>query len=31
MRLYNNRAGSGYPARGIKMPSRDSQNVIVSL
>ena len=29
--LVNNRAGSGYPARGIKMPSRDSQNVIVSL
>jgi hypothetical protein len=29
--LINSRAGSGYAARGIKMPSRDSQNVIVSL
>jgi hypothetical protein len=28
--LVNNRGGSGYPARGIKMPSQDSQNVIVS-
>ena len=26
--FVNRRAGSGYPARGIKMPSRDSQNVI---
>jgi hypothetical protein len=25
--LVNSRAGSGYPARGIKMRSRDSQNV----
>ena len=29
--LVNSRAGSGYPVRGIKMPSRDFQNVIVSL
>jgi hypothetical protein len=29
--LVNSRAESGYPERGIKMPSRDSQNVIVSL
>jgi hypothetical protein len=29
--VVNSRAESGYPARGIKMPSRDSQNVIVSL
>jgi hypothetical protein len=29
--LVNSRAGSGYPARGIKMPSRNFKNVIVSL
>jgi hypothetical protein len=29
--LVNSRAESGYPARGIKMPSRNSQNVVVSL
>jgi hypothetical protein len=26
--LVNNRAGSGYPARGIKMPSRDFRRIL---
>jgi hypothetical protein len=26
--LVNNRAGSGYPARGIKMPSRDFRGIL---